>query len=630
MIDYKEVLKYTEKYAGALRKHIFIVIGTCMYIAFVVMATIFYSPSYYACLNTGGTTWMIVNSIVNALFVVLLIFFVCQGFLPDKDNYLKAFRKVVPKVLFICIVFLILSYGILFFKCRNLTACKNCDETQRTAFNSLVTKQVNQTNFINNLYLYYQKEMTTRFPLSSCSSYYNASYQNNANLNKCNDNKGKKGVCNVSIDPSKGAPILAEFYVMTSSRTCVVNNQYDGYMSAKMIKIALTGGARCLDFDVSALTLSKNPIPIVTVSRDRDNKNLQHNYVTLENCFKTICDNWLTNSDGINQRDPLFIHLNLRPSLTTDCMDTMAHMLNYYFNEYSGGHYLLTPDFHYTNLNLGSVPICLLFDKIIIIVNSQFRKPSTLLDQMINALDGQPGSSYFQEKTWSEIKNTTDAMTTLVEFNRTKLTYVETSFHPYLPISNTFGPTEGGLTSNVDAKYNKNDSLTELIMNKQTINNNPMIPFKYGCQFIAMNFQNLDDDMKTYMSYFKNVSLILKDSFYLRKPLIETGTIVPPFSCGENDFSMITLDTNGNSCTEVCIPQKSVPIFTQNQKTSENLTWNRGTCSRDDYPVMSGEVQVGGSEVVASDSITGVSKVGGLVGRLYTKEEKEEEKEATG
>ena len=84
---------------------------------------------------------------------------------------------------------------------------------------------------------------------------------------------------------------------------------------------------------------------------------------------------------------------------------------------------------------------------------------------------------------------------------------------------------------------------------------------------------------------------------------------------------MITLDTKSNTCTEVCIPQKSVDIFKQNQKISENLIWNRGTCSRDDYPVMSGEVQVGGSEVVASNSITGGSTVGGLVGRLYTSEE---------
>ena len=281
---YKEALKYTEKYAGALRKHFFIVVGSCMYIAFIVMATVFYAPSYYACLNTGGTTWMIVNSVVNAFFVVLLIFFIFQGFLPDK-NFLKAFMKIVPKALFICMVFLILSYGILFFRCRNLAVCKNCDDNQRTAFNSLVTKQVNNQNFINNLYIFYQKQMGERSPLSSCSNYYNASYQNNDNLNNCSASNIGNNVCNVNIDPSIGAPVLAEFFIMTSGRTCVVNYQYDGYMSSKMIKLALLGGARCLDFDVTSLNFSKDPTPIVTISRDRDNKNLQHNYVILCNLF---------------------------------------------------------------------------------------------------------------------------------------------------------------------------------------------------------------------------------------------------------------------------------------------------------------------------------------------------------
>jgi hypothetical protein len=513
-----------------------------------------------------------------------------------------------------------LSYGILFFRCRNLTSCKNCDENQRTAFNSLVTKQVNNQNFINNLYLFYQKEMSERYPLSSCSSYYNSDYKTHANLNKCNNNKDKDLKCNVDIDPENGAPILAEFFVMTSSRTCVVNNQYDGYMSSKMIKLALMGGARCLDFDVTTLTYSKDPIPIVTVSRDRDNKNLQHNYVKLEECFSTICDTWLTNNDGIHPRDPLFIHLNLRPSLTKDCMDNIAFMINYYFNEYSGGHYLLSQDFHYKNLNLGSVPICLLFDKIIIIANSQFREPSTLLDGLINALDGQPGSSYFQEKTWSDVKNTSDARSTLVEFNRTKLTYVETSFHPYVPISNTLGPTEGGITSNIDAKYNKSDSLNQLIMNKQTINNNPLVPFKYGCQFVAMNFQNLDDDMKLYMSYFKNTSLLIKDDFYRRKPLLKTGLITPPFSCGENSSRLYKTETAGDICTEVCVPTGSIKAFQDNQFSSKQAKWVQGQCPKEDYPTFNGQIEIGG--ITITDDYANVKesgKVGGIIGTQYKK-----------
>ena len=90
----------------------------------------------------------------------------------------------------------------------------------------------------------------------------------------------------LGAENTDAGPTLGQFYVMSSSRTCVVGNQYDGYMSAAMIRVALRGGARCLDFDLCNYGHGKNAFPIVTVPRDRDNYNMQHNFVRFEDALK--------------------------------------------------------------------------------------------------------------------------------------------------------------------------------------------------------------------------------------------------------------------------------------------------------------------------------------------------------
>ena len=73
---YDAAFAVTDKYSKAMRKHLFIIIGVMMYIAFVVMATVYYAPSYYACLAKNGTVWSMANSMVHAIFIVFLLFYV--------------------------------------------------------------------------------------------------------------------------------------------------------------------------------------------------------------------------------------------------------------------------------------------------------------------------------------------------------------------------------------------------------------------------------------------------------------------------------------------------------------------------------------------------------------------------
>ncbi len=307
-------------------KHILIVLGIMLYIAFLVMATVFYHPSYYACMARGGTLWSLANAIVHAVFMIFLVFYMVRQFFEDSgdgsgggssrgssrgsssggldaDNsplytFIRGFDNILPYVLSFCVTYLIISYGILFFRCRDNPNCPGCTPTQATVFNSLVITQVNRTTpQLKALMEFYTDYSKSRIMISQCHHFYSNSYTSaqKANSTVCTgkpkaDTGATGGTGSDTVDDAddetntpitvvhgqpnvdpilyqNGAPLLSQFYVMTSGRTCTVNHQYDSYMSPAMIKIALAGGARCLDFEVTNYAYTEKSFPIVTHSR---------------------------------------------------------------------------------------------------------------------------------------------------------------------------------------------------------------------------------------------------------------------------------------------------------------------------------------------------------------------------
>ena len=659
---YEAAMAVTEKYSKALRKHLFIIFGVILYIAFVIMATVYYAPNYYACLAKNGTVWSITNSIIHAIFIVFLLFYVFRSFLvstkeggfvyPEGTNgeirdFAEAFSKLVPYGLGVCILFLVLSYGILFFGCQNTISCEGCTPAQQTAFNDLITRQVNRvTPTIEQLYDYYSREMGTRIPIASCENYYNGTYRSTVNLTlqdsdnplgQCiQTNSNQLPCCKVgpvtgptNTDPSFGTtaedagPTLGQFYVMTSSRTCVVGDQYDGYMSAAMIRVALRAGARCLDFDLCNYGYGKNSFPIVTVSRDRDNTNMQRNFVRFEDVLKTIVDEWIMKQGDTIPRDPLFLHLNLRRGLTADCMNQIAYLLQYYLNEQHPPGFLLPPGFHYQQMKqfpkcLGNVNICTLFNRVIILVHSPHREPTPLLDGLINGLyglsmhadvDTKLSSYAFQEMEWKKMKD--EKWEKLAFRARHSLYYIETSFHPYSPVSETLTKEEGGFTDDLNAKYNNTDSMMQLIMYKQTINNDPLPAFQSGCQFIAMNLQNLDVDLKMYLSVFKKTSFVLKPQNMWPKLDIKDPP-KPQTLCTNTDIPLKKMTTSGDTCYTVCVPPSEYDLNSDiySGVGLEQILLREDTCqhifSGKDYS--SSRVEITDDDVQTDVGITDVEK----------------------
>jgi hypothetical protein len=605
---YKRLRAQSKRFTGALLRdgNLLVLAGVCMYIAYLVMALKFYWPSFVACMGLNGDTWFVLNVLVQSVFLVALFLWTCSGIIPA--TVAGSYGPHLPVIISGCGFYFLVVYALFYAQCANRkcayglaaagdpdTACADVEEL--THFNSTVLKTLNGDSRIDVLYKYYKKNAAARISIGSCSKYYSGAFlqkhgfaedadiYSELNREVCDPDVDASVTCNYCEFPGEGSPTLSEFFVMTSARTCVVGDQYDGYVSPRMILVALTAGARCLDFDVSNYGYAIDAPPIVSVFRDRDNTNLMRNFVLLETCFRTIMD-W--RGEANNGLDPLFLRLNFRRGLTAHTMSRIADMLHFYFSELDtkqllGSGYedrLSTWSFR-SNVygSLGQTPICLLFKRIVIMVHSPFVRPPDRLLDLVNAYNGAgfpEESKSFQHLEWKEVVDFSNK-DRLRQHNKRRLTYVDPSYAPYSDASPVLLPGEGGLYNDPSAKYSKNDGAMALMMNKQTINNDAVISLKNGCQFVAMNVQNTDTDLALYMSLFYRSSLMLKPH-NLRRRIPKKARLIPKTGCKKTDLRFQRTLGSDDTCTGgfefICVPKDHVAI----ERITEELTnqgWTR-------------------------------------------------------
>jgi len=562
-----------------LIREFFVIMGFLLYISFLVLSLIVYSPSYNGCIAYAGTAVQGTVIILHTVFISILVMYCFRSSMSADMGELHDF--LAPKVLVFIVLGFFFVYGYLFFKCQDPTCTKDspCESPDAaTLYNSQVTAYVDLSQEISDLFTFYDQSTTLRrASVSSCSNFYNAAYRTAKDMGAANytcSGANKTTSCIDDPDPNKGAPILSEFYIMTSNKTCVVNHQYDYYVSTRMIELALTNGARCLDFDLFPLTLAKTTIPIVTIALDAGNRNMQHNYVTFQQCLRVIVQNYYTvKSSDVPKEDPLFLHLNLHPGMSNNCMDQIAILLRYYFTEYSPNK-LLGPEFNYRRINLGRVPICRLFGKVVILVRQvgypdNYKKLTVGMQEVTNALAGVS----IKDKDWLDIKNATNKEE-FANFNRRHLTFVRANMHPYSGLS-----TEA--TTSSSSSIAASDSASALILNKMTINNDPAIPIHIGCQFVGMNFQIVDENLMRYLGFFERSSFILKPRVMRRKDLQYTEAIDGKYgrregvSCDSESSDTNSAQMNDTFCKSVSsssvVDAKSEDLKKSHETSKSNL-----------------------------------------------------------
>lgn len=288
--------------------------------------------------------------------------------------------------------------------------------------------------------------------LSKCISYHDGSFITSKDLSCSPDTKCDTAAIKEICSQEYGAK-LGDFYILSSNQTCLIPFTFGNYVTTKMIEVALTGGARLLDFDIYTEFYNNKAIPVVK-SGFMKKKSL--NFVTLHSCFKTIKEHAFVK----NYNDPLFLHLNLKTN-NIETIDRIA----YSFLQIFSGETILNPGYSYKHQqSIIKEPICKLFKKIIFIVSGHIQ--NTLLDQI----------THFH----------TDYNAKIVDEHKADF--------PSDPIS--------------FATKTKN---TFTLVKPNTIQNmNPSRPWSHGCHCVMMNFWNLDVQLQKHAKFFSNGSFMIK------------------------------------------------------------------------------------------------------------------------
>jgi len=265
---------------------------------------------------------------------------------------------------------------------------------------------------------------------------------------------------------------LADFYVASSARSYLSGSQYKDYATERATAKILRSGARFLEFEIFNKDFKDNTVPIVSTGIERGNVIKTLNTLPFETCCKTIERIAFSEKYLTNPSDPLFISIKLSTNRNIDTINKVAKIIE----ENLGGR-LLSRNYSYSKKNIGQERLKDLIGKVIIFGDKNAK--GTKLEELINQTWG---TAFLREANYEEIQETPDHKY-LTDWNRRNLTMV----HPLRDISSS-------------------------------MNYNPYISWKFGCQFVALNYQNVDNHMKDNIIKFSKRSFVLKPSNLRYKP----------------------------------------------------------------------------------------------------------------
>ncbi len=324
---------------------------------------------------------------------------------------------------------------------------------------------------------------------------------------------------------------LCDYYIAASYNTPAIGNQHFDYVSTDMISKALLNGARYIQLPICGYSVNQDTDAVVGTAEDGKSLITSLNTLSLREVLVIIRDNAFKYLDkestpsnermnGINY--PLIIHIQvhtINPDVLNKAYTDIKDIL---------GPLLLNPG-KYRRYPIQFERLCTLLNRIILISTPGYETSSLaelivpmakdffktyhkdkLVTQEVTQADA---AKYFRNLSFTEQKSAYKRLDGLAE----RLTQqMETgqgldallateTLADQLTIFNMFGMTlvRPMETQEVD-----------------TVNFNPYIPFTYGCQLIAMNYQKSDEFMDTYIDIFRKSSYILKPSG-LRLPEFE-------------------------------------------------------------------------------------------------------------
>lgn len=316
---------------------------------------------------------------------------------------------------------------------------------------------------------------------------------------------------------------LCDYYIAASYNTPAIGNQHFDYVSTDMVTKALLNGARYIQLPICGYSVNQDTDPVVATAEDGKSLITSLNTLGLRETLLVIRDYAFKYLDkestdknqrynGINY--PLIIHIQvhtINPDVLAKAANDIKDIL---------GPLLLNPS-KYRRYPIQFERVCTLLNKIILISTPGYES-SDLAKLVVpmpkdffktyykdaivtKEVTQEEAAKYFQNLSFTEQKAAYKRLDRLAEKLKQQMEtgkglealLATETMADRLTIFNMFGMTliRPMETQEVD-----------------TVNFNPYIPFTYGCQLIAMNYQKSDEYMDTYIEVFKKSSYILKPS----------------------------------------------------------------------------------------------------------------------
>ena len=280
-----------------------------------------------------------------------------------------------------------------------------------------------------------------------------------SHCNRINEeNTESPTLMSVGKNSEKSKYPLRDFNIKTAYNCCALDTFEGSFVDTCALKMCLQQGVRCLDFEI----YSRNNKPVISTSSKYDMTSLNTlNQVDFSDALKVINSNAFEQSLVPNANDPLIIHMRIM-SENSQMYENLAKDIikDIDINR------LLGVEYSYANYkkNFGEVKINNLLGKIIFIVNKNSSiYESTKLYEYINASSQSEYIRFMYNKDLTNIDSGN-----IKSYNKTKMTIVL--------------PDITSKSDNVDSTIGQS----------------------LGCQMVGMSFQNKDENLKIYTSYFDN------------------------------------------------------------------------------------------------------------------------------
>ena len=309
---------------------------------------------------------------------------------------------------------------------------------------------------------------------------------------------------------------LCDYYISSSYMTPCVGNQHYDYVSDDMIVEVIQSGARYIQIPICEADVSINALPVVGTSFYGEALITSLNTLEISSVFKVIRGNaFALNNKSVNY--PLIIHLILNTTKKFT-LNVVADTIKEVFDN------SMLVDVHkYKTYPIFLEKLCMLLGKIIIISTPGYI--GTKLESYV-----VPSTNLFNIFTFNELAHINIPSKTLLKTSYNNKLSSQKQKHTAIRFKEKY-PSIDYIVKNMTTVGNSILNDKEIINNLTSFNkvgitsviphsNVDIISTNYdhseamylGCQWITMNFQVNDINMKNYLEIFKDSSFRLKPS----------------------------------------------------------------------------------------------------------------------